>query len=88
MSLFQFLNWFSCVWQILKRQITLIDKSCDTVPPKKKFICSNTLCIDCVTRPLRLSAASCIVDVHQLLNPSLLSVSGNKFAALFRLSGH
>lgn len=52
------------------------------------YICSNTLCSYSVTGPLRLSAACCFVDVQQLLNPSLLSVSGNKFAALFRLSGH
>lgn len=48
----------------------------------------NMLGSNCVTRPYGLSAAGRIVDVQQLWNPSRLSVSGYKFAALFQLSGH
>lgn len=43
------------------------------------------LCINHVARPLRLSAALCVVDFRLSWNPSPLSVTGNRFAALFRL---
>lgn len=46
------------------------------------------LCIQHSARPLRLPAARCLVDFQLVWNPSLLSVTGNRFAALFRLSGH
>lgn len=46
------------------------------------------LCIHCDARPLRLSAARCVVDFGLFRNPSPLSVTGNRFAALFQLSGH